>query len=95
MFKKLKLMWLTLRGYSKLKEAGMKKGILSTEFWLTAIAIGIQLWSVVQGFIPAQVGAWIIAVLTVAWMGFRTIAKVTTSTKDDELVARIEALLKK
>jgi membrane protein implicated in regulation of membrane protease activity len=73
----------------------MKSGIKTTEFWLSILAIGLQVWMAVAGYIPADISAWIVALVTAVWVGFRTVAKITKSTKDDELIAKIEELLKK
>jgi hypothetical protein len=95
MIKKIKLLLTTLSVINKLKGAGMKSGIKTTEFWLSILAISLQVWMAVNGLIPAEISAWIVALVTAVWVGFRTIAKITKSTKDDELIAKIEELLKK
>ena len=72
----------------------MKRGVFTSEFYLSIIAVLIQVWMTVENIIPAEVSAWTIAIVTIAWTGFRTIAKITPNTKDDELVKKIEDVLK-
>ena len=70
-----------------------KQGWKTTEFWINAIIIAITLFAGVISFIPAALSAKIIAGLAAVYTIARTIVKLTPSSKDDEEIARIGAVL--
>jgi len=80
----------------KLKKGGaMKNGFKTTEFWFSVISVVLSIWMAVQGLLPAEYVAGIIGIVTAAYTIARAIVKMTPSTKDDELLAKIDELLKK
>ena len=53
----------------------MKTGIKTTEFWLTILANVVAVVGALQGVIPAETAAIIIAALNAVYGFLRTIAK--------------------
>jgi len=82
---------------SKLKETIMenKNTEKKSELFLTIGTIVINLFLAIQGLIPAELLAKILAILSGAYTIARTLVKMTKTTKDDELLAKIEDILKK
>lgn len=75
---------------------------LEREFILSIIGIAGTLWAAAQGFLPpetaAKVGLWIITAFTVSRTLIKaaeSIAKLTKTTKDDEIVAAVAQVLDK
>ena len=71
----------------------MKK-LLEREFLLTVAGIAASIWAATSGFIPADLAAKITAGVIMAFTIARAIAKMTKTTKDDEIIAKIEELFK-
>lgn len=82
---------------SKLKETIMenKNTEKKSELYLTIGTIVINLFLAIQGLIPAELLAKILAILSGVYTIARTLVKMTKTTKDDELLAKIEDILKK
>ena len=97
MLNKIKAIIGITKGYFKIKkEVGMlKNGYKTSEFWLTAAGIIINLYMYVKGLIPAEITMKYGAVLIAAYSLGRSIAKLTPTTKDDEFFDKIEQLVKK
>lgn len=62
----------------KKEEGNMKKGIYTTEFWLTVITTVITLVNSFAGYIPANVAVIVSAILTAVYEISRTIVKTKT-----------------
>lgn len=82
---------------SKLKETIMenKNTEKKSELYLTIGTIVINLFLAIQGLIPAELLAKILAILSGVYTIARTLVKMTKTTKDDKLLAKIEDILKK
>lgn len=82
---------------SKLKETIMenKNTEKKSELYLTIGTIVINLFLAIQGLIPAELLVKILAILSGVYTIARTLVKMTKTTKDDELLAKIEDILKK
>lgn len=94
MFAQLKALWAVLNAKKEIGKLMEKKdGWKTTEFWVNLIIILLTLLASVMSMIPADVAAKIIAGLAAVYTIARAIVKVTPSTKDDELVARIGKVL--
>ena len=65
-----------------------------TELFLTIGTILVNLVLALQGLIPATLMAQILAILTGIYTLARTIVKITKTTKDDEILNKIEQILK-
>ena len=72
----------------------MKSGRKTSEFWLTVIGSGVAIFSAVGGLIPADLSAKIIAGAVMVYTIARAIVKFTPSRKDDELLDKIEQIVK-
>ena len=70
-----------------------KSGVKTSEFWLTALSIGIVLWQALSGMIPPQTVAIITGILAGVYALARAIVKATKSTKDDEFFAKVEQIV--
>jgi hypothetical protein len=87
---------------SDLKEAKMKSGIQTTEFWLSLVSIVGTAYTALQGFIPPELSIKVIAILVVAYTLVRTllkaaeiVVKFTKTDKDDKIVAGAEQVMDK
>jgi len=89
---KIKLLFLAKKSYEEVKGA-MKKGIWTTEFWLTVITVIVNIWFAVVGLIPADLVAKILAGVAAIYTIARTIVKLTPTTKDDELLDKIVSIV--
>lgn len=94
-FKKLRLLYLASRLYRKLKEGIKMKKWLEREWILTVLGIIASIWGAVQGLIPADLSAKIVAGIIMVFAIARAIVKFTATTKDDEILAKIEEIFKK
>lgn len=72
----------------------MKK-ILEREFILSIVAIIASIWTAAQGIIPAELMVKIMAWVAMVYAIARSIVKFTKTTKDDEILAKIEDIFKK
>ena len=90
----IKLCFKIKKEVSKIQEAHMKSGIHTSEFWLTVIGSGVAIFSAVGGLIPADLSAKIVGVAIMTYTIARAIVKFTPSRKDDELLDKIEQIVK-
>lgn len=73
----------------------MKKGNwFSTEFILNLLTILGTLAAAVVGMLPAVLVLKIVAVLVVVYTIGRSIAKLTATTKDDEIIEKVGNIIK-
>ena len=93
--KKIKLYFKVQKEVKRIKEGAMKSGWKTTEFWLTVIGSGVAIFSAVGGLIPADLSAKIIGGAVMVYTIARAIVKFTPSRKDDELLDRIEQIVKR
>jgi len=73
-------------------DGAKKPGWKTSEFWLSLIGIGATIGAAAVPFIPASALAWIAGVSVVVpsvYAVMRTIAKQTTTTKDDKFLDRL------
>jgi uncharacterized membrane protein YfcA len=73
----------------------MKAGWKSTEFWVTLLGVIGSLVGSIAGMLPPELVVKIVAGLVIVYTIARTITKLTPSTKDDELVAKIGEIINK
>ena len=71
-----------------------KPGWKSSEFWLNISGISMTAFAFCQGMIPPATCAAIIGGIITVYTVARTIAKATTSKKDDEFLDKMAAILK-
>lgn len=88
-FKAIKAILAAKKEIGKMSKDGWK----TTEFWVNLVIILITLFAGVMGMLPAALVAQTMAALAVIYTIARTIVKVTPSSKDDEVVERIGAVL--
>ena len=91
---KIKLYFKVQKEVKRIREGAMKSGWKTTEFWLTIIGSGVAIFSAVGGLIPADLSAKIVGVAIMTYTIARAIVKFTPSRKDDELMDRIEQIVK-
>ena len=72
----------------------MKSGWKTSEFLLTVIGSLMAIFFALQGLISADLSAKIIAGAVMVYTIARAIVKFTPSRKDDELLNRIEQIVK-
>jgi len=88
LLQKIKFVW---QIYKTIKEARkMKKGIKTTEFWLTVIGIIGTLIPMLSGMIEPKTWSIISAVLIGLYTIARAYVKSTASTTDDKILDKIE-----
>ena len=90
----IKLCFKIKKEVKRIKEGAMKSGWKTTEFWLTVIGSSVAIFSAVGGLIPADLSAKIIAGAVMVYTIARAIVKFTPSRKDDELLDKIEQIVK-
>lgn len=90
---KLKLLLVLRSTYSKVKEAVVKSGWKTSEFWLAIFTIVVNLWFSINGMLPAETVTWIISIVVLAYTVARAVVKFTPTLKDDELLAKFEAIV--
>lgn len=73
----------------------MKAGWKTTEFWATLLGIIGTLAGAVVGYLPPELVVKIITGLIAVYTVARAVVKLTPSTKDDELVAKIGEVITK
>ena len=95
LLKKLKILYLGNKLYKKIQEGIKMKKWFEREWVLTVLGIVASIWAAVQGIIPADLSAKIIAGVIMVFAIARAIVKFTPTTKDDEILQRIEDLFKK
>ena len=78
----------------EVKEMKPKSGFLTSEFLLTVIGSLMAIFFALRGLIPADLSAKIIAGAVMVYTIARAIVKFTPSRKDDELLDRIEQIVK-
>ena len=80
---KAKALWSIWAELNKIKEAKMKSGIMTTEFWLVVLGgistVAIALWGIINPQWIVVATLWLPTVYTIA----RTIVKATASKDDD------------
>ena len=94
LIQKIKLHFKVQKEVKRIREGAMKSGWKTTEFWLTVIGSGVAIFSAVGGLIPADLSAKIVGVAIMTYTIARAIVKFTPSRKDDELLNRIEQIIK-
>jgi hypothetical protein len=94
LFKKISLAWKTRNAVKKIKEAYMKEGIKSSEFWISAVTWISVLLVAAMGLLDPKTATAILAGIAVVYTIARTIVKITPSTKDDELLEKFEKILR-
>ena len=95
LLKKLKILYYANKLYKKIKEGIEMKKFFEREFILTIIGIIAALWGSLQGVISVDLSAKIAAGLVMVFALSRAIVKFTPTTKDDEMLKKIEAMFKK
>ena len=78
----------------EVKEMKPKSGFLTSEFLLTVIGSLMAIFFALRGLIPADLSAKIVGVAIMTYTIARAIVKFTPSRKDDELLDRIEQIVK-
>ena len=78
----------------EVKKMKPKSGFLTSEFLLTVIGSLTAIFFALQGLIPADLSAKIIGVAIMTYTIARAIVKFTPSKKDDELLDKIEQIVK-
>ena len=91
---KIKLYFKVRKEVKRIREGAMKSGWKTTEFWLTIIGSGVAIFSAVGGLIPADLSAKIVGGAVMVYTIARAIVKFTPSRKDDELLDKIEQIVK-
>jgi len=71
----------------------IKEGWKTTEFWLSVLSSVAAIYFAVQNLIPPEISAKIVAAIVMIYSIARAIAKFTPSKKDDELLAKIVAIV--
>jgi uncharacterized membrane protein HdeD (DUF308 family) len=79
---------------SKIKEAKMKSGVKTTEFWVTVIGALVNVALFFYAGIDPKILALVITGLACVYTVARTIVKATVSKKDDEVFNRVLNALK-
>jgi hypothetical protein len=86
------------KAVSDIKEANVKAGMWTTEWFGTVGGVVFTIWSTAQGFIDPALSVKIVAGIVSVYAILRTVlklaemmVKLTPSTKDDELIAKVEA----
>lgn len=92
---KVKMLFKLKKIFNQAKEVSkMKAGWKTTEFWLAVASVVISLWFTFQGMIPAELALKVMGAVAMVYQVARTIVKATPSMKDDELLAKIEEMVK-
>ena len=94
LIQKIKLYFKVRKEFKKIKEGAMKSGWKTTEFLLTVIGSLTAIFFALRGLIPADLSAKIVGVAIMTYTIARAIVKFTPSRKDDELLDRIEQIVK-
>jgi len=94
LIQKIKLYFKVQKEFKKIKEGAMKSGWKTTEFLLTVIGSLTAIFFALRGLIPADLSAKIVGVAIMTYTIARAIVKFTPSRKDDELLDRIEQIVK-
>ena len=94
LIQKIKLYFKVRKEFKKIREGAMKSGWKTTEFLLTVIGSLTAIFFALQGLISADLSAKIIAGAVMVYTIARAIVKFTPSRKDDELMDRIEQIVK-
>ena len=71
-----------------------KSGIKSTEFWLSVAAVAANIWSAVQGFLPAKTAAIIVGSVVMVYTIARAVVKFTVNKVDDAFLDAVAKKLK-
>jgi hypothetical protein len=96
-WEKIKLLFKINSAIKNIKEAKMKSGFLTSEFWLTLLGQAVPIVLALWGFIPQNVMLIIMGyagVLSAIYIIARTWIKKTSSKKDDAIFNKINAILK-
>lgn len=93
MFGKLKALYVAWKESKKVKEAYMGK-LFEREFLLTVLTAVAAIYASVQGMISPELTAKVLVVLSTVFTVARSIVKLTSTTKDDEILAKVEEILK-
>lgn len=72
----------------------IKQGYKTTEFWLSVFTIILQVFLAIKGMLSVALATKIIAAITCLYTIARAIVKFTATTKDDEIFAKFEEILK-
>jgi len=72
----------------------IKEGYKTTEFWLTAIGFLANLFFSIKGYIPTEISVKYGAILIAVYNLARAIAKATATPKDDEIIEKIDKVIK-
>jgi len=94
LIQKIKLYFKVRKEFKKIREGAMKSGWKTTEFLLTVIGSLTAIFFALRGLIPADLSAKIVGVAIMTYTIARAIVKFTPSRKDDELLDKIEQIVK-
>ena len=94
LIQKIKLYFKVQKEVKRIREGAMKSGWKTSEFLLTVIGSLTAIFFALQGLISADLSAKIIAGAVMVYTIARAIVKFTPSRKDDELLDRIEQIVK-
>ena len=94
LIQKIKLYFKVQKEVKKIREGAMKSGWKTSEFLLTVIGSLTAIFFALRGLIPADLSAKIVGVAIMTYTIARAIVKFTPSRKDDELLDRIEQIVK-
>jgi len=97
MLKKLKQAWKLYKIYKEVKRimADSKKGIKSSEMYVTIATIIASIWFALSGSIPPELCAKIVLIAGAVYTICRTVVKLTPTKADDELLEKIVKQFKK
>jgi hypothetical protein len=81
--------------YAKIADAYKKNGTKTSEFWLVVLSSAISVWFSIQGVLAPEMTAKIVAACVMVYTIARAIAKFTPTKLDDEIMDKIDAIIKK
>lgn len=87
LWQKARLMWTIIKTLMEVRK--MRKGVKTSEFWLTLITIVGTLIPVLQGAVSPTTWTIMSAILVGLYTIARAIVKLTASKTDDEIVDKI------
>lgn len=82
-------------GLNKIKEAKVKSGIRSSEFWIVVATVVASIWGAAGGLVSPELTTKIVGIVVAIYTIARTVVKATASTKDDELLDKIKEIFEK
>lgn len=90
MFAKFKAFYKIYKTYKEIKTMKEKK----TEMWIIIATALVNIFMALQGLISPELTAQIISILSGLYLVARSAVKITKTTKDDEILEKIEKILK-